>query len=62
MNEEILFKQICDRCENHAMNMSCEDMMTCPAYKLYCLAKDKRKVVYKRDVWQEPPTPKAEML
>lgn len=62
MNEEQLFKQICERCENHAKNMSCEDMNTCPAYMLYLVAKSKRKVVYKRDSWQTPPIPKAEML
>ena len=46
MNEEQLFSQICERCENHAKNMNCEDVNTCPAYKLYLLAKKKRKVVY----------------
>lgn len=48
MNEEQLFNQICERCENHAKNMNCEDMETCPAYKLYLVAKKKRKVVYKQ--------------
>lgn len=62
MNEENLFKQICERCENHAENMTCEDMNTCPAYNLYLIAKSKRKVIYKRDVWQTPPTPKVEMI
>lgn len=62
MNEERLFKHICERCENHATNMNCEDMMTCPAYKLYLIAKDKRKVVYKQDGWQTPPTPRPEMI
>lgn len=61
MNEENLFKQICERCENHAKNMVCEDMNTCPAYNLYLVAKKKNKVVYKKDGWQTPPTPKAEM-
>lgn len=62
MNEETLFKQICERCENHAKNMVCEDMNTCPAYNLYLVAKRKNKVIYKRDDWQTPPTPKAEMI
>lgn len=62
MNEENLFKQICERCENHAKNMSCEDMNTCPAYNLYLVAKRKNKVIYKRDDWQTPPTPRAEMI
>lgn len=60
--EEKYFKEICERCENHAKNMSCEDMIGCPAYKLYCIARSKRKVVYKSDGWQTPPTPKAEMI
>ena len=42
--------------------MVCEDMNTCPAYKLYIVAKRKNKVIYKRDDWQTPPTPKAEMI
>lgn len=62
MNEEQLFSQICERCENHAKNMNCEDMDTCPAYKLYLLAKKKRKVVYKQSDWGTPPTPRAEMI
>lgn len=44
MNEEKLFNQICERCENHAKNMVCEDMNTCPAYNLYLIAKSKRTV------------------
>lgn len=60
--QEKLFREICDRCENHAKNMSCEDMITCPAYKLYCIANSKKKVVYKKDVWKEPALPRAEMI
>jgi hypothetical protein len=55
--EEKLFRQICERCENHATNMYCEDMSTCPAYQLYLIARDKRKVVYKQNDWQTPPEP-----
>ena len=62
MDEEQLFCQICERCENHAKNMNCEDMDTCPAYKLFLIAKRKNKVIYKRDDWQTPPTPRAEMI
>lgn len=62
MNAETLFKQICERCENHAKNMSCEDMIGCPAYALYCIAKSKKKVVYRQNEWQEPPTPRPEMI
>lgn len=60
--EEKLFKQICEQCENHSYNMSCEDMSTCPAYQLYLIARDKRKVVYKQNEWQTPPTPRPEMI
>lgn len=60
--EEKYFNEICERCENHAKNMSCEDMMECPAYKLYCIAKSKKKVVYRQDEWQTPPPPRSEMI
>lgn len=60
--EEKYFRDICERCENHAKNMSCEDMMTCPAYKLYLIAKDKKKVVYQNNGWQTTPTPRPEMI
>lgn len=60
--EEKYFKEICERCENHAKNMSCEDMTGCPAYKLYLMAKSKRKVVNKKDCWQRPPLPRPEMI
>jgi hypothetical protein len=62
MNEEQLFSQICERCENHANNMNCEDMDTCPAYNLYLMAKKKRKVSYKQSDWGTPPTPRPEMI
>lgn len=62
MNEELLFKQICERCENHAKNMNCEDMDSCPAYKLYLVARSRRKVVFAQNDWQIPPVPKAEMI
>lgn len=57
--EEHYFKKICERCENHAVNMSCEDKMMCPAYGLYCLATSdkKRKVNIKYEDWKEPPQP-----
>lgn len=60
--EEKYFNEICERCENHAKNMSCEDMMVCPAYKLYCIAKSKKKVVYRQDEWQTPPPPSSEII
>ena len=60
--EEKYFNEICERCENHAKNMSCEDMMECPAYKLYCIAKSKKKVVYRQGEWQTPPPPMPEMI
>ena len=60
--EEKYFNEICERCDNHAKNMSCEDMMECPAYKLYCIAKSKKKVVYRQDEWQTPPPPRSEMI
>lgn len=62
MNEENLFKQICERCEKHAKNMSREDMNTCPAYKLYLVSKSKREIIYKSNDWQTPPTPKSEII
>lgn len=55
MNEEKLFNQICERCENHAKNMVCEDMNTCPAYNLYLIAKSKRttiKTVLAMNAWE----------
>lgn len=55
-------QEICDRCENHAKNFSCEDLQTCPAWKLYCIAIGKEKVIIKRDVWSVPPPPPAEMI
>ena len=55
-------QDICDRCENHAKNMSCEDLQTCPAWKLYCIACSKEKIVIKKDLWTVPPPPSAEMI
>lgn len=57
-----LLKSACERCENYAENMVCEDMNTCAVYNLYLIAKSKTKVVYKRDYWQTPPTPRPEMI
>lgn len=62
MPPEKLFKQICLRCENHAKNFVCEDMMTCPAHELYIIASDKIKTIYKKDDWATPPTPRQEMI
>lgn len=59
---EKYMREICDRCENHAKNFSCEDLQTCSAYKLYCLAERKEKVVVNRDGWDIPPTPRPEMI
>lgn len=57
--EDKYFKEICERCENHANNFNCEDMLTCPAYKLYVIAKGKTKTVYKkRGSWEEDTTPR----
>ena len=60
--EKKYFNQICERCENHSSADKCECMMSCPAFKLYCLAKKKKEVVYKKDDWSEPPTPRPEMI
>ena len=62
LNEEQLFNQICEKCENHAKDMNCEDMETCPAYKLYLVSKKKRKASYKQSDWGIPPTPRPEMI
>lgn len=62
MDAEKQFEEICLRCENHAVNLNCEDMEDCPAYKLYLIAKSKRKVIYKKDVWSTPPPPRSEMI
>ena len=56
-NSEKYFKEICLRCENHAKNMTCEDMQTCPVYKLYLIAKSKEKIVYKNNNWNVPQPP-----
>lgn len=60
--EEKLFNEICERCENFATGTACEDIATCPAYKLYCVAKSKRQVVYRQNVWQDQATPRPEMI
>lgn len=63
MLTEKYMREICNRCENHAKNFSCEDLQTCPAYKLYCLAERKEKtVVVNRGNWDTPPTPRPEMI
>lgn len=36
-----LLNEICERCENYAVDTNCEDINVCPAYKLYNLAKTK---------------------
>lgn len=59
---ERYFQEICNRCENHAKDCACEDLQTCPAYKLYCLAREKKKVIIKHEEWQIPPTPRPEMI
>lgn len=54
-------REACDRCESHAKNFSCEDKHTCPVYKLYCMACEK-KVIIKKDSWETPPAPRPEMI
>jgi predicted metal-binding transcription factor (methanogenesis marker protein 9) len=57
--EEKLFNEICERCENHATNFTCEDMKTCPAFRLFEIAKGKTKTVYKKkSSWEEDTTPR----
>lgn len=56
-----LLKQSCERCEEGNLD-TCENALTCPVYALYLEATKKEKVVYKQNEWQEPPTPKAEMI
>ena len=60
--EKKYLNEICERCENHSIADTCEEMISCPAFKLYCLAKDKKQVIYKKDDWSEPPTPRPEMI
>lgn len=57
-----LLKRCCERCENGNLD-TCDDVLSCPVYSLYCFAskKEKEKVIVKQSDWQEPPTPKAEM-
>lgn len=56
-----LLKQSCERCEEGNLD-TCENALSCPIYALYVEATKKEKVVYKQNEWQEPPTPKAEMI
>lgn len=58
---DYLLRKCCERCEEGNFN-GCECKLSCPVYGLYVEASKKTKVIYKRDEWQEPPTPKAEML
>lgn len=53
--ETKLFNEICERCENFAIGTTCEDIDTCPAYKLYCIAKKKQN---KRESSWEDTTPR----
>ena len=53
--EDKLFKECCERCESNATGFDCEDKFTCPVYKLYELAKGKKKVVHKTDSWDTTP-------
>lgn len=57
--EEKLFKDVCDRCESYAIGFDCEDKFNCPAFRLYEIAKEKTKTVYKKkSSWDEDTTPR----
>ena len=56
-----LLLKACEQCENGNLN-TCDNTLSCPVYALYVEATKKEKVVYKQNGWQEPPTPKAEMI
>lgn len=57
-----LLQECCERCTEWSSTDACEDHITCPVFKLYELADSKKKIVYKRDVWETPPPPKPEMI
>ena len=58
-----LLKECCERCTEWSSTDTCEDHATCPVFHLYVLADGKeKKVVYKQDVWQAPPSPRQEMI
>lgn len=40
MNKENLLKEACNRCENYAKGLDCEDKDSCPVYKLYLMVKE----------------------
>lgn len=48
-HEEKLFNEVCERCESYGVNFTCEDMIICPAYKLYEMAKANKKTIHKKD-------------
>jgi hypothetical protein len=48
-HEEKLFNEVCERCESYGVNFTCEDMIECPAYKLYEMAKANKKTIHKKD-------------
>ena len=56
--EEKLLKEVCERCESYAVNFDCEDMDKCPAYKLYEIAKSKRKTSRKTESSWEDTSPR----
>ena len=58
--EEKLFNEICEMCENFAIGTACEDMATCAAYKLYCIAKKTHDK--KRSSWEDTTPRNSEFL
>ena len=60
--EEKLFREICERCENYATGFDCEDEFNCPAYRLYEIAKGKKKVSSKTDSWGDTTPRNSECL
>lgn len=57
-----LLQECCERCAEWSYTDACEDQITCPVYQLYKLADGKKKIVYKQNVWQTPPSPRPEMI
>ena len=57
-----LLQECCERCTEWSSTDACEDNATCPVFQLYTLADSKKKIIYKQDVWQTPPSPRQEMI